>query len=129
MAGDEIDHAEEFRSYKRFCKACGQRRKAIDDNHGLAEKGGFDRGRAAGDYGKVGGAECVVGIIRDEAGAPVGWKAFLKRRRIQTWSHGDDNLRRAGDAFADFTESLDENREMMRNLSSPAARQNCDDSP
>src|SRR5205085_3577325 len=100
---------------------------AIHDNHGLAEQGGFDRGRAAGDYGKVGGADCVVGITRDEACAPAGWKAFVKRRRIQTWSHGDDNLRRAGDAFADFTESLDENREMMRYLSTPAARQNGDD--
>src|SRR5207245_6023798 len=93
----------------------------------LAEKRGFDRGRAAGDYGKVGGAECVVGVIWNEAGIPVSWKVFLKPRRLQARGHGDDNLRRAGDAFADFTESLDENREMMRNLSAAAARQNRDD--
>ena len=38
-------------------------RDAVDDHHGRVDQGGFDRGRAAGDDGHVGGGEEIVGGV------------------------------------------------------------------
>ena len=95
LVGDEVDHAEEFRADQGLGEERGERRDAVDDDHGDVEESGFDGGGAAGDDGGVGGGEGVVGLVGDDAQRELsraslrgGWRAVslppVRRRRRRT---------------------------------------------
>jgi hypothetical protein len=127
-ASDEIDHAEKFGAHERLREARGERRKTVNDNHGLAEEGGFDGGGAAGDDGEVGGGESVVSVILNESHRVTGRKFRLQLREIKAGGDRNDDLRRRVHLFADLGQGFHEHRNMMRDFAAAAAGKNRQDS-
>src|ERR1700761_8262291 len=79
LFGDEIDHAEKFCADERLGEESGERRDAIDDNHGDVKESGFDSGGSAGDDSGVGGGEGVVGLVGDVAQGDIAGQALEGR--------------------------------------------------
>jgi len=126
-AGNQVDHAEEFGPHQRPGELGGQRREAVDDDHGLAEQGGFDSGRAAGDDGQVRGGEGVVSFLLEKAHLPLGGESRLQARDVQSGRDGNDYLRRRWELLADFRESLHQDGNVVGDFTATAAGQDRND--
>jgi hypothetical protein len=129
LFGDEIDHAEKFCADERLGEESGERRDAIDDNHGDVEESGFDSGGAAGDDSGVGGGEGVVGLVGDDAQGEVAGPALAEsccRWGVAPGGGGDDKLG-AGFDVVDAQAGFAQHRQVLAKFGGAAAGKNRDE--
>lgn len=111
--GDEVDHAEVWCADERLGEKGGEGGDAVNDNHGNVQESGFDGGGAAGDDGRVGSCEGVVGLIFDDTEGERGIPARSEVSEAGMRGRGDHKLGGAlgvdaGAGFADDRQVLGE---------------------
>ncbi len=127
LAGDDIHHADVIDAHHHAAYKVREERNAVYDDHGSLEQRRFHRRRAGAHHRRIGRADGVVCIIRDDPdGQGRRSGVFLDEVGIQGIGKGKDELCVRYPFPEDFTGGKHD-RQNSSDLALAASRQNGDD--